>query len=141
MYAAVRLKGPANMDQEMKDTLEILNLTRTNHCVLLPETPDSRGMLEKVKEFITYGEADKESVNKLIQKRGRTPEGKKLEEKEAERIIKDILKGKTTRNSGIKPIFRLSPPSRGLKTTKRYYPKGALGYRGKDINELLNRMI
>jgi len=41
----------------------------------------------------------------------------------------------------IEPVFRLTPPSKGFKSIKEHYPKGDLGYRGKEINELLKRMI
>ena len=45
------------------------------------------------------------------------------------------------KGSGLKPLFRLNPPSKGFKATRLGYPKGDLGYRGGKINELLKRMI
>jgi large subunit ribosomal protein L30 len=42
---------------------------------------------------------------------------------------------------GIKPVFRLTPPAQGFKSTKLAYPEGDLGYRGDKINELIERMI
>ena len=41
----------------------------------------------------------------------------------------------------LKPVFRLTPPSKGFKSIKQHWPKGDLGYRGKEINELIKRMI
>ena len=42
----------------------------------------------------------------------------------------------------IKPLFRLSPPKKGYGGSKRaYHAGGALGYRGKEINELIERMM
>ncbi|MBI4181877.1 MAG: uL30 family ribosomal protein [Candidatus Aenigmarchaeota archaeon] len=35
---------------------------------------------------------------------------------------------------------RLHPPSRGHASIKLHFPKGALGYRGDKINDLLRRM-
>lgn len=35
----------------------------------------------------------------------------------------------------------LNPPKGGYKSIKKYYPKGALGYRGEAINDLIKRMI
>jgi large subunit ribosomal protein L30 len=36
----------------------------------------------------------------------------------------------------------LTPPSKGFrKSIKQHYPDGELGYRGKEINVLLKRMI
>lgn len=36
---------------------------------------------------------------------------------------------------------RLKPPPKGFKNIKKPYPKGDLGYRGKEINELIKRMM
>lgn len=36
---------------------------------------------------------------------------------------------------------RLHPPRGGLKSIKRKYPKGDLGYRGKKIDILIKRML
>ncbi|MBL7160505.1 MAG: uL30 family ribosomal protein [Candidatus Aenigmarchaeota archaeon] len=47
----------------------------------------------------------------------------------------------TLKKKGEGPIFRLTPPSHGLKSTKVHFPKGDLGYRGKAINDLLRRMV
>ena len=41
---------------------------------------------------------------------------------------------------GKKTVF-LKPPKSGLRAKKKAYPKGDLGYRGKEINELIKRMI
>jgi len=42
----------------------------------------------------------------------------------------------------VKPIFRLNPPKKGYEGIKRsFVNKGALGYRGKEINKLIERMI
>ena len=43
----------------------------------------------------------------------------------------------------VKPVFRLSPPSKGYKgkTKKSYVAGGEAGYRGEAINDLLKRMI
>ena len=45
------------------------------------------------------------------------------------------------RDIGINSYFRLHPPRKGHKSTKKHYPKGSLGYHGEDINKLLERMI
>ncbi|MFC2143270.1 uL30 family ribosomal protein [Candidatus Aenigmatarchaeota archaeon] len=45
------------------------------------------------------------------------------------------------RKKGDETAFSLKPPKKGLKSIKKYYPKGDLGYRGDKINALINRMI
>ena len=43
---------------------------------------------------------------------------------------------------GIKPVFRLHPPSKGFKgKVKRSYTAGGVtGYRGENINSLIKKM-
>jgi len=55
---------------------------------------------------------------------------------EVDKTTEALLKKK-----GDGPLFRLSPPTKGYKSIKIHYPKGALGYRGEAINTLLRRMV
>jgi len=42
----------------------------------------------------------------------------------------------------VKPIFRLNPPKNGYEGIKRSFKNGgALGYRGKEINKLIEKMV
>jgi large subunit ribosomal protein L30 len=152
-YAAIRVRGTVNVIPDIKKTLELLNLTRANHCVVLEENPSIKGMLKTVKDYITWGEIEKETLSKLISSRGKLEGDKELTneyiksstsfssiEKLSEAIISKKFKYKEIPN--IKPIFRLNPPKKGYEGIKRSYTKkGALGYRGKDINKLIEKMI
>jgi ribosomal protein L30/L7E len=40
-----------------------------------------------------------------------------------------------------KRTIKLKPPKGGLISVRRFYPKGDLGYRGKEINALIKKMI
>jgi large subunit ribosomal protein L30 len=41
-----------------------------------------------------------------------------------------------------KHVFRLHPPIKGYEGNKRSFRNGgSLGYRGKEINDLINRML
>jgi len=152
-YAAVRVRGTVNIKPDIRKTLQLLNLTKVNHCVILEEKPSIKGMLQVVKDYVTWGEVDKDILNKLIITRGKLGGDKELTE--------NHLKSATSYNSldklsqaiidkkfrfkdipSVKPIFRLSPPKKGYEGIKKSYSKkGALGYRGKDINKLIERMI
>jgi large subunit ribosomal protein L30 len=152
-YAAVRVRGIINIKPDIKKTLELLNLTRVNHCVLLEEKPNIKGMLQVAKDYITWGEIDKDVLSKLISSRGKSVGDKVLTEdflksatsfdkfeKLSTAIIENKFRYKEIPN--IKPIFRLSPPKKGYKSIKRpFTKKGALGYRGKEINKLIEKMI
>lgn len=129
------------MKKDIKDTLAMLRLNRKMHSVLIKENESMKGMLNKVRNWITWGEVDDENLKILINKRGRKQVNERLNEKEAEEIFNKI-KGNEKIPEEIKPVFRLTPPSKGFKKSiKQHYPDGELGYRGKEINELLKRMI
>lgn len=152
-YAAVRVRGTVNIKPDIKKTLQLLNLTKVNHCVLLEEKPSIKGMLQVAKDYITWGEVEKDILNKLIISRGKLEGDKELTEnhvksatsynsleKLSQAIIDNKFKFKDIPN--VKPIFRLDPPKKGYEGVKKSYSKkGALGYRGKDINKLIERMI
>ncbi|MEM5836744.1 MAG: 50S ribosomal protein L30 [Candidatus Aenigmatarchaeota archaeon] len=152
MLAVVRIRGNAGLRKEVKDTLKMLRLKAPNNCVIVPETESYKGMLQKCKDVCTWGEIEKEVLVKLLQKRLRMEGDRRVDEK----ILKEITNFSTFEEfaealiSGkvklkdfkkLKPVFRLTPPSKGFKSVKEHWPKGDLGYRGKEINELLERMI
>jgi large subunit ribosomal protein L30 len=152
MLAVIRIQGKTEVRRETEDTLKMLRLNDVHNCVILPDNPDYKGMVEKVRNFITYGEIDKESLSKMIQKRLRTRGNERIDEKTLkeitnfesfEKFTNALLEGKVKLKDfeKVNPVFRLTPPSKGFKSIKEYYPKGDLGYRGKEINELIERMI
>ena len=139
MFVAVKLRSGIDMKSDIADTLKMLRLHRKNHCVILKDSPSIRGMLQKVKDYITWGEISDEVLAKLVEKRGRKTGNLRLSKEESESVVNEI---KTSgKPSSIKPVFRLSPPSKGFKSIKQHYPKGDLGYRKDKINDLLKRMI
>ena len=140
MIAVVRIRGSVNVKKDIKDTLKMLRLKRVNHCVLVPKNENYAGMLKKVESYVTYGEISLDVLEKLILKRGRVM-NKKLNQSEAKKVANKIMQEKSLKNLGLNPVFRLSPPSKGHKKIRKQYPKGALGHRSGNINELLKRMI
>ena len=142
MFAVVRVRGSVNIRKELKDTLRMLRLTRVNHCVLVRKDPKIEGMVRKVKDFVTWGEIVDKTLEKLVSQRGRMIGDKKPDGKEAKIIISKIKKVKNLKEiEGFKPVFRMNPPRKGYEGIKQAFPKGALGYRGEKINELLERMM
>lgn len=141
MYAVIRLKGLVKIREDFKDALKMLRLNRKMHCVVLEENDVVKGMLQKVKDRVTWGEIDDDTLKLLIEKRGRKAGNERLTNEEAMNAFNKLKESKKFPD-GIKPVFRLTPPSKGFKhSIKQHYPKGELGYRGKEINELLKRMI
>jgi large subunit ribosomal protein L30 len=141
MFLAVRLRGGAKTRKDIKDTLKMLRLNKKMHSVLLKETEVNKGMLKKVRNWITWGEIDDSILKLLVKKRGRKPGNKRLTNEETNEVFNKVKENEKIPNT-IKPVFRLTPPSKGFKkSVKQHYPKGELGYRGKEINNLVKRMI
>ena len=153
-FAIVRIRGHGRVNIDIEDTMKIMKLTRPNHCVVLPQNDVVQGMLNKVKDYVTWGEVDETVLAKMIKFRGRlvgdvpiddaTVKEKSKKYTSIISLAKAIKKGDITYASldGVKPLFRLSPPKKGYEGNKRSYKVGgSLGYRGKTINELIERML
>ncbi len=152
MYAAIRIRGNVDISPKIKDTLKIMMLTKTNHLVLVKENKEKKGMLEKTRAYITYGEINKETIEKLLIKRGRLVGDKRVTEtalkekgaKSIDNVVSALEQGKSPKEFGVKPVFRLSPPRKGFERAgikKTFNEGGVLAYRGKEINKLILKMI
>ena len=118
--AIIRIRGVTGIKEDIKKTLEMLHLYRKNTCVVVPKTDAYLGMINKVKDFATFGIIDDETYKLLVEKR---------QEKKGEKA---------------KPFFRLHPPRKGFERKGIKTPfamGGALGNRKEKINDLIKRMI
>lgn len=151
--AVVRIRGHAKIRHDAVHTMRMLRLNRVNHCVILPKTPVVEGMLRVVKDYVTWGEISPEGIARLLFHRGELVGGGRLTDAYVKEnssytsilsFAKALEKGeaKLTDLKGLKPVLRLSPPRKGHKTTKRAFVEGgALGYRGPEIEKLIERML
>jgi large subunit ribosomal protein L30 len=151
---AIRVRGQVRVRPQIEDTLDKLLLGRVHQARVLKVTPSLQGMITKAKDYITWGEVSEDVVEKLLSKRGRLPGNGRLTNSYVKKnskfssikaLAKAIASGKATVNDveGLKPIFRLTPPSKGFKG-KKYLGVGMggiTGYRGEGINSLALRMI
>jgi large subunit ribosomal protein L30 len=153
VYAIIRVRGHGDVRADIEDTMQLLNLTRPNHCVIVPENDSTRGMLYKTKDYVTWGEVDENVLAKMIKFRGRLEGDKPIDDASVKEhskytsiiaLARALKKGETTLSKleGFKPVLRLSPPRKGYGMVKRSFQVGgAVGYRGKEINELIERML
>lgn len=151
--AVVRVRGEVKASREVRETLRMLGLTRVNHCVVVDENPACMGMLHKAKDMITWGEIRLEVLEKLLRKRGRLAGDERLTDEYIKsctsflsigEFAKAVYSGqaKLSAARGLKKVFRLHPPRKGYRATKRpFADRGSLGYRGEKINDLILRMI
>jgi large subunit ribosomal protein L30 len=152
-YAVIRVRGQPDVNYDIEYTMKHLGINRVDHCAIIPEKDVTKGMLQKIKDYTTYGEIDEATLAQLIRVRGRLEGGKMITDeylaentdfKSAEELAKAIIENdyKMKDLEKGKPIFRLHPPVKGYEGNKRSYKNGgALGYRGEAINALIARML
>jgi large subunit ribosomal protein L30 len=146
-WIVVRVRGGIHSRRDIQRTLRELHLTRANHATVIPEEPSFRGMLMATQGYVTWGEADAETVRALLTARGETRTGAKLTGSSkgtppVAELAASVLGSGLARVKDLRPLVRLAPPKGGWKSTKKPYSLGgALGYRGPAINELVQRMM
>lgn len=152
--AVIRLHGEMNMRKIFKDTLNLLKLYKKYHCIVVPNTKPFLGMIARAKDFITWGEINKDCLRLLLEKRGKLPNKQPLTEAYVKeklnstiaQFAEDIFNSKKELKDlpGLKLFFKLTPPKGGFerKGTKRPFSLGgALGYRKEKINDLIKKML
>jgi large subunit ribosomal protein L30 len=153
-YAVIRVRGVNNCRKTINDTCKLLNVAKLHNLTFIDDRPSYAGMLQKAKDWVTWGEVTAESVTIILSKWGRLPGNKKLtdaymQENTKFKSIKEFaeafvkLKADLKDIPNLKPFFRLHPPRKGYGRKGIKYPYtvgGALGYRGETINQLITKM-
>ena len=108
-------------------------------------------MLQKAKDYITWGEIDNETLTEIISKRGEIVGGERITDEYindntdyssigelAEALITSKVKAD---DIDMKPVFRLHPPRKGYEGIRLSINEGgSLGYRGELIKDLATKM-
>ena len=154
-FIVVRARSDVKVERSIRETMGYMNLTRVNHAVIIPDNPQYRGMLQKAKDYITWGQADAAMVERMLSERGRMVGDAPLTdaivaEHTDYATIADFAKAITAGEANVKDVpglkreFRLHPPRgpKGWGGIKRsFVVGGALGSRGDAIVDLVDRMI
>lgn len=153
MLAVIRIRGTTGLKPTARKTAELLRLNRINHMVIVDDNEIMRGMLNKTRDYVTWGEIDQSTLESLLKHKAMLTGRKKLEEDQLKEragvdtfadLAKSILDGKIRYKDieGIVPLFRLNPPRKGYESIRKSYQQGGTsGYRGEKINELIMRML
>ena len=139
-WVIVRVRGSVNVKPKIKETMRIMRLNRVNHCVIVPENDVYRGMLNIIKDYVTWGEVDLDTTQLMLESSGKTSgnnsftknELKESSFKTIKALAKALTEGKTVMRDipALKPLFRLHPPRKVYVGIKRSFNEGgALGYR------------
>jgi len=151
----VRVRGRTHVKPDIEDTLKYLGLTRKNHATIINVNKSEKGMVNKINDYVTWGEITEKTTEELLKSRGRLSGGKPVDDSYVKdnssfegisQFAKALAKGEAKLKDieGLKRVFRLNPPVKGFERggIKAPFTKGGvLGYRGEKINELILRMI
>ena len=154
-FLVIRARSDRGVTLKIRDTMGMLNLTKVNHATIVPNAPTYEGMLNKSKDYITWGEIDSDMISNLLKERGRMVGDKPVNDSvindnskfsSIDEFANAIVSGDATLKdvNGLKPVLRLHPPrgSKGWGGIKRSYTVGgALGFRGEAIRDLVSRMM
>jgi len=111
----VRIRTELTRSPEVRTTFRMLNLDKKNHAVIIDNRPTYLGMLEKIKEYVTWGKLNSDAEKALMKKKK-----------------KNMI------------AIPLQPPLKGFgrKGIKAPFSRGgAHGNRGDKINDLIIRMV
>jgi large subunit ribosomal protein L30 len=145
--AIIKIRSDIGKNKAIKEGLRVFGLRKLYSCVVVDNSPQNKGLLNIINAVVTYGEIDTKTLSKLLLKRGRVSNKKKIDAKEQDinSFSESFIKGeKKMKDIGVKNLFNLHPPIKGFERKGKKAPfslKGAFGYRGDKINELLERMI
>lgn len=114
MIAAVKVRGNVDVPQPVKDTMTNLGLKKRNQIVFYEDSDSIRGMMNKVKDYITYGEVSDEVIEKVEDRYQKVDNG---------------------------TVVSARPPSKGFKDTKRGSNQGGSLGKRSSIDSLIERMV
>jgi large subunit ribosomal protein L30 len=154
MFLVIRVRGTTGVNRDIADTLKMLRLHRINHAVLVEDNPNYKGMLQKAKDYITWGEVNNETLTDIISKRGEFTGGIRVTDEilaeltentgysSIEELANSLINGNLKATDiDMKPVFRLHPPRKGYEGIRLSINEGgSLGYRGEHINDLASKM-
>lgn len=140
MILVIRISGIVGMNKDKEETLFRMRLRRKYSAVLMKPTTENINLIKSVRNFVSYGDIDKDTLIELINHRAKPI--LKNARIDAAKIASEI-DNKRPEDLGIKPFFRLHPPRGGIESKihagKR--KKAVLGDMKSRINELVGRML
>ncbi|MBS3106350.1 uL30 family ribosomal protein [Candidatus Woesearchaeota archaeon] len=139
--AVVRVRGLVRVKTPVQETMRHLRLMNRNYCVFLDPTPQNRGMVRRVRDYVTWGEVDDGFFAEVAEKKGDAYTGR---EQDAKGKISYSRRYHIVNGKKIRKYFRLNPPRGGYgrKGVKAPFSLGgALGDRKEKIVSLIRRMM
>ncbi len=151
-FLVVRMKGTINVPHWANTTLDLLHLDKRFRATIIPEKENTKGMLNKIKHYVSWQEVDAPTAKELLEKKARkegyekltTDDILKLGFKSSDDLAKSLAEGTAmlSKLKPLKPWFALAPPKGGFKrSTKRTYGEGGILGNHKELLTQVRLMI
>jgi large subunit ribosomal protein L30 len=151
-FLVIRMKGTINVPHWANTTLDLLHLDKRFRATIVPERDNTKGMLDKIKHYVSWQEIDIPTAKELLEKRARKEGYRKLSSEDIEKLgfkntdelAKSLVDGAValSKLKPLKPWFALSPPRHGFKrSTKKMYGEGGILGNHKELLTQVKMMI
>ena len=109
-FLVVRIKGQVDVPHWAKTTLKLLKLEKKFRATIIPAQENTLGMLNKVKHYVSWQEAEASMAMELLDKKGRKSGYKKITEEDIKKIgFKNIEELATSLAEGKTTMTKLKP--------------------------------
>ncbi|MDE1866194.1 MAG: 50S ribosomal protein L30 [Thaumarchaeota archaeon] len=136
-FLVVRMKGTINVPHWANTTLDLLHLDKRFRATIVPERDNTKGMLNKIKHYVSWQEIDVTMAKELLEKKARKNGYRKITSEDIEKLgfkntddlAKSLADGAIalSKLTPLKPWFALAPPRHGFKrSTKKMYGEGGI---------------
>ncbi len=151
-FLVIRMKGTINVPHWARTTLDLLHLDKRFRATIIPERENTKGMLNKIKHYVSWQEIDTPTTKELLEKRARKEGYRKVASddivklgfKNSDELAKSLAEGSVSLSKlkPLKPWFALSPPKHGFKrSTKKMYGEGGILGNHKELLTQVRLMI
>lgn len=151
-FLVVRMRGTVNVPHWAKTTLNLLHLERKFRATIIPARENTKGMLDKIKHYVSWQEIDTTTIKELLEKKARKEGYKKITAedivklgfKSSDDLAKSLAEGTAllSKLKPLKPWFALSPPRHGFKrNTKKMYGEGGILGNHKELLAQVRNMM
>lgn len=151
-FLVVRMRGTVNVPHWARTTLDLLHLDRKFRATIIPAKDNTKGMLDKIKHYVSWQELDVSITKELLEKKARKGGYQKITDediaklgfKNTDELAKSLVEGTAllSKLKPLKPWFALAPPKNGFKrNTKKMYGEGGILGSHKELLAQVRKMI
>jgi large subunit ribosomal protein L30 len=151
-FLVVRMRGTVNVPHWARTTLDLLHLDKKFRATIVPAKDNTKGMLDKIKHYVSWQELDVSTTKELLEKKARkggyqkitTEDVTQLGFKNTDDLAKSLVEGtiSLSKLKPLKPWFALSPPKNGFKrNTKKMYGEGGILGSHKELLVQVRKMM